>query len=218
VELHPNVNDPVVLRDHADREYRSRVEDLGDGLLVVAQPYDLPADEAFDTGTELSVTWADSGGGLTVLPTRLLAAHAEGTLRLWSLVVTGPAFTEQRRRFVRAAAAGHVALRSAGSNETDAVTGSLIDVSEGAVRCAVGAGAADGFLAGRNEVIAEFRFGTVDFAVPGRVDFLRPTAHPAEFEELVVVFDEPVADADALRKQIFAQQVRTLRARGEGDH
>jgi hypothetical protein len=32
------------------------------------------------------------------------------------------------------------------------------------------------------------------------------------------VFDEPVADADALRKQIFAQQVRTLRARGEGDH
>jgi c-di-GMP-binding flagellar brake protein YcgR len=218
VELHPNVNDPVVLRDHADREYRSRVEDLGDGLLVVAQPYDLPADEAFDTGTELSVTWADSGGGIMVLPTRIQAAHAEGTLRLLSLVVTGPASTDQRRRFVRAAAAGHVALRSAGSNETDAVTGSLIDVSEGAVRCAVGAGAADGFLAGRNEVIAEFRFGTVDFAVPGRVDFLRPTAHPAEFEELVVVFDEPVADADALRKQIFAQQVRTLRARGEGDH
>ena len=218
MELHPNVNDPVLLRDHADREYRSRVEDLGDGLLVVARPHDLPADEAFDTGTELSVAWAGSGGGLTVLPTRLLAAHAEGTLRLWSLVVTGPAFTEQRRRFVRAAAAGDVALRPAAGKKTDAVTGSLIDVSEGAVRCAVGAGAADGFLGGRNEVIAEFRFGTVDFAVPGRVEFLRPTARPAEFEELVVVFDEPVADADALRKQIFAQQVRTLRARGDGDH
>jgi c-di-GMP-binding flagellar brake protein YcgR len=218
VELHPNLNDPVVLRDHADREYRSRVEDLGDGLLVVARPHDLPADEAFDPGTEVSVTWAASDGGVTVLPTRLLAAHAEGTLRLWSLVVTGPAFTEQRRRFVRAAAAGDVALRSAAGNETDAVAGSLIDISEGAIRCTVGAGAADGFLAGRNEVIAEFRFGTVDFAIPGRVEFLRPTARPTQFEELVVVFDEPVADADALRKQIFAQQVRTLRARGEGDH
>lgn len=217
MEPYPNVNDPVVLRDHADREYRSRVEDLGDGLLVVARPHNLPADEAFDAGTEVSVTWADSGGGLTVLPTRLLAAHAEGTLRLWSLVVTGPAYTEQRRRFVRAAAAGPVALRPAGSNEADAVTGTLVDVSEGAIRCTVGAGAADGFLTGRSEVIAEFRFGTVDFAVPGRVEFLRPTAHPAQFEELVVVFDEPVADADALRKQIFAQQVRTLRARGEGD-
>ena len=218
MELHPNVNDPVVLRDHADREYRSRVEDLGEGLLVVVRPHDLPADEAFDPGTEVSVAWADSGGGVTVLPTRILAAHAEGTLQLWSLVVIGPAFTEQRRRFVRAAVAGHVALRSAAGNETDVVTGSLIDVSEGAIRCAVGAGAADRFLAGRNEVIAEFRFGTVDFSVPGRVEFLRPTARPAEFEELVVVFDEPVADADALRKQIFARQVRTLRTRGEGDH
>jgi hypothetical protein len=37
-------------------------------------------------------------------------------------------------------------------------------------------------------------------------------------EELVVVFDEPVTDADALRKQVFAQQVRTLRPRGDDDH
>jgi hypothetical protein len=32
-----------------------------------------------------------------------------------------------------------------------------------------------------------------------------------------VVFDEPVSEADALRKQVFAQQVRTLRARDDED-
>jgi hypothetical protein len=163
----------------------------------------------------MSVVWADSGGGVMVLPTRIMAAHVEGTLRLWSLAVTGQPSREQRRRFVRAAATGPVSLRPAAGDRTGVVTGSLVDVSEGAVRCTVAAGAADGFLAGRHEVIAEFRFGTVDFAVPGSVEFLRPTAHPAELEELVVVFDEPVADADALRKQLFAQQVRTLRTRGD---
>jgi len=217
VELHPNLNDPVVLRDHADREYRSRVEDLGDDLLVVARPHDLPADEPFDSGTELSVAWADADGGVKVLPTRILSAHTEGTLRLWSLVVTGPASAQQRRRFVRVPATGLVALRPADDEKADLVKGNLIDVSEGAVRCTVGAGAADRFLTGDNQVVAEFRFGASDFAIPGRVEFLRPTAHPAQFEELVVVFDEPVADADALRKQVFAQQVRTLRARGEDD-
>lgn len=215
MELHPNVNDPVVLRDHADREYPSRVEDLGEGLLVVARPHDLPADETFGRGTQLNVVWADADGVVTLLPTRIMAAHVEGSLQLWSLAVTGPAVREQRRRFVRVAATGPVTFRSA-ADETEVVTGSLVDVSEGAVRCTVRAGAADGFMGDRNQVIAEFRFGTVDFAAPGRVEFLRPTTHPAELEELVVVFDEQVADA--LRKQVFAQQVRTLRMRGEGDH
>jgi hypothetical protein len=206
-----------VLRDGDDREFRSRVEDLGDNLLVVARPHDLPWDESFDTGTELTVAWADDRGGVTVLPTRILSGHTEGTLRLWSLVVTGPATAQQRRRFVRVHAAGPVVIRPAGDSGADAVTANLVDVSEGAIRCTVRAGAADGFLTGHNDVVAEFRFGASDFAVPGKVEFLRPTARPAEVEELVVVFDEPVSEADALRKQVFAQQVRTLRARDDED-
>jgi hypothetical protein len=86
------------------------------------------------------------------------------------------------------------------------VTGSLIDVSEGGVRCAVEAGAADVFLTGSDQVIAEFRFGSAVYTIPGRAEFLRASARPAEFEELVVVFDEPVAAAEALRNEVFAQQ------------
>lgn len=215
METHPNLNDPVVLRDGADREYLSRVEDLAVGLVVVARPLDLPADEAFDPGTEMNLVWVDGTGVSTVLPARILAAHAEGSLQLWSLAATGPAFREQRRRFVRVPASGPVVLWPAADAEADPIEGTLLDVSEAAVRCTVGAGAADRFLTSADPVVAEFRFGTEDFAVPGRVEFLRPTAHPAEFEQLVVVFDEPVAEADALRKQVFEAERRTLQARNE---
>ena len=33
--------------------------------------------------------------------------------------------------------------------------------------------------------------------------------------DVVVLFDEPVRDADALRKQVFAQQLRARRARND---
>ena len=212
----PAINDPVLLRDHADREYRSRIEDLANNLLVVAQPHDLPAGESFDPGTDLSVAWVGStGGGVMVLPARILAAHTEGTLRLWSLAVTGPASALQRRRFVRVPAAGRVVLRPTAGTQGEPVVGDLVEASEAAIRCTVIAGASDDLLAGGNQVVAEFRFGAADFAVPGRIEFLRPTTHPAELEQLVVVFDEPAAAADELRKQVFAQQLRTLRTRSE---
>jgi c-di-GMP-binding flagellar brake protein YcgR len=207
VDEHPEVNDPVVLRDHAGDEYASRVVDLGAALVVVARPHDLGGDAAFGTGTELSVAWADSDGAVTVLPTRILAVHGDEK-QLWSLVVTGPAAIGQRRRFERVTATGPVELRPAGGNETAAVTGTLIDISEAALHCSVETGSADAFLGARNEVVATFRFGTADFAIPGRVEFARGTKRPMEIEELVVVFDEPVADAEGLREQALGQQVR----------
>ena len=218
MEQRPKIDDPVVLRDQAGRQYASRVENLGEGLVVVAQPPALPNEEAFLNGTELGVAWAESDAVVTVLPTQILATHAEGASQLWSLVVTGPALMEQRRRVERVDATGPVVLRSPGGNETAAVTGSLIDISEKAVRCTVETGSADGFLSDRNEVITEFSIGTANFALPGRVEFVRATKQPTQFEELVVLFDEPVADVDALRKHIFAQEVRTPLAPGEGDH
>jgi len=208
VELHPNVNDPVLLRDHADREYQSQVEDLGVGLLVVAQPPGLPDDEEFSAGTVLSVAWTDDDGDVQVLPTRIMAAHLRGSLPVWSLVATGPAIAEQRRRVERFPASGSVALRSAAGNDTDVVNGNLVDVSEAAIRCTVEAGTADGFLGSVTEVTAEFRIGTVDFLIAGRAEFLRATKHPADLEELVVLFDEPVAEAEALRDQIAVLQAQ----------
>jgi hypothetical protein len=203
VEEHPNVNAPVVLRDGNGGGHASQVTDLGTGLVVVARPHDLPDDDdTFGAGTDLSVEWADADNTVMELPTRILAVHGDD-MQLWSLVVTGPATIGQRRRFERVAATGPVELRPAQDRTIDAVAGTLIDVSEAALHCSVETGSADAFLGDRNEVVAAFRFGTADFAIPGRVEFSRGTKRPMEIEELVVVFDEPVADADALRKQAF---------------
>lgn len=217
MDLHPILNDPVVLRDQAEREYVSRVENLGVNLLVVARPHDLPAEESVDTGTDLEVVWADSDGVVRVLPTRFMGGQSDGTRELWSLFVTGPTTTAQRRRHVRVPAAGPVALRSASSDELDPVVGNLVDVSEGGVRCSVEVGAGDRFLTGSSAAIAEFRLGDVDFELPGRVEFLRASDRPAELEQLVVVLDEPVANLDALRAQILALQVQASEVEGAAE-
>jgi len=198
-----------VLRDQAGRQLASRVENLGAGMVVVAQPAALPDGEAFGNGTELSVVWAEADDQVAVLPTRILSAHAQGPLQLWSLVVTGPVTVEQRRRVERVQASGPVRLRAPGAPQGAAVNGRLIDLSEKALRCAVVTGSADRFLGGRSEVLAEFGVGGADFAVPGRVEFVRATKHPTEVEELVVLFDEPVVDGDVLRKHLFAQEAAT---------
>jgi c-di-GMP-binding flagellar brake protein YcgR len=202
VEEHPEINDPVVLRDQAGDEHHSRVVDLSTGLVVVARPHDVPGDAAPGAGTDLSVAWADPDGAVMVLPTRILAAHGDEK-QLWSLVVSGPATIGQRRRFERVDVTGPVDLRPADGDETAAVTGTLIDISEAALHCSVATGSADGFFTDRNQVVAIFRLGTADFAIPGRVEFARGTKRPMEIEELVVVFDEPVADAEGLREQVL---------------
>ena len=217
MDVWPDINDPVILRDAAGREYRSRVEDLGPDRLVVARPHDLPADEVFGPDTGVEVTWP-TGRGIGVLPTRIVEAHAEGALRLWSLAVTGEARVEQRRRFVRVPARGPVTLRleeddADGEKSAATVTADLLEVSEAALRCAVDAAVAERIGAGGVAVTASFRFGDGHFAIPGHVDARRPSARPTDVVELVVRFDEPVVDADALRKEAFGQQVRTLRAR-----
>jgi hypothetical protein len=206
MEQRPKVHDPVLLRDRAGRQYASRVENLGEGLVVVAQPPALPGEDALGNGTELDVAWAESDDVVTVLPTRILATHADGAVQLWSLLVTGPALVEQRRRVERVAASGPVMLRPPGGDETATVAGSLVDVSEKAVRCSVAAGSADRFLSDRSEVAAEFALGAATFIIPGRVEFVRATKLPTQFEELVVVFDDPVTEIDALRKHIFAHE------------
>ena len=213
MDLRPDINDPVILRDRAGREYRSRVEDLGPDHVVVARPHDLPVEEVFGPDTEVEITWA-TGRGIGVLPTRIVEERREGALRLWSLAITGAARAEQRRRFVRVSAGGPVTLRLDDDPEgAQTVTAGLVEVSEAALRCAVGVADGERLDPGGVAVTASFRFGDGHFTIPARVESRRPSAHPADVVELVVRFDEPVAEADALRKEVFGQQIRMLRAR-----
>jgi len=196
-----------VLRDGAGRSYRSRVEDLGPGTLTVARPLELPA--AHGPNAEVLVTWSCSRG-IAVLPTRLVGAYDEGQVALLSLAITAEAWVEQRRRFVRVPASGPLTLRMRDEPTAETVTAHLLDISEAALRCAVNPAAAE-LLVDDVGLTATFRFGECEFTIPARVGFCRPTDRPAERAELVVLFDEPVKEADALRKEVYAQQLRISR-------
>lgn len=204
VDSHPAVNVPVMLRPPEGREYRSRVEGSSAGVLTVSAPLDLPAEGGPGPGSELLVTWR-AGRGIAVLPATVLEAFREGELALWSMAPTGPAWLEQRRDFVRVPVTGEMVLQVGDEEPTD-VDARLVDVSEAALRCSVVGTGAD-LVAPEVAVTARFRVGDRDFGIPGRVAFERAGGHP----EVVVVFDEPVRESDALRKQIYAQQLRAAR-------
>jgi c-di-GMP-binding flagellar brake protein YcgR len=202
----PRVNDLVTLFDQDDREYRSRVEGVDDEVLTVARPLDLSADHQFDPGVELLVSWS-TANGVAVLPVRPIAAHTDGLVAIWSLSPTRPGWIEQRRRYVRVPAGGPLALRLRGDGQAvDALSGTMVDLSEGALRCAVNSALADALET--DLVQASFRFGDQQFDIPGRIVFRRSGTQPTQAVQLVVLFDEPVREADLLRRQIFAQQLR----------
>lgn len=212
MDVLPVVNELIVLRDHDEREYQSRVEDLRTGAMTVAQPLDLPVGHTLGPGSDLLATW-HCPRGIAVLPIRLTAVYAEHALRLWSAIITGPGWVEQRRRFVRIPASGPVRLHPVGGEEGAApVPARLIEISEGALRCTISAEALTG-LGEPGPVVADFGFGDEIFAIPGQIRYQRTGVHPDDPMQLVVEFDEPVRDADALRKLIFAQQQRTVRRR-----
>jgi c-di-GMP-binding flagellar brake protein YcgR len=206
VDPQPRVNDLVTLFDQDDREYRSRVEGIDGEVLTVARPLDLSADHRFDAGVELLVSWAATNG-VAVLPVRQIAADTDGLVATWSLSPTRAGWIEQRRRYVRVPAGGPLALRLRGEGQAvEALSGTMVDLSEGALRCAVNAALADALET--DLVQASFRFGDQQFDIPGRIVFRRPGSRSTQVVQLVVLFDEPVREADLLRRQIFAQQLR----------
>lgn len=208
MEFVPAVNDPVVLRAGLGRRHPSRVEGVRRGMLTVARPLDLPATELEEPGTELWVTWPDPRG-VAVLPARLLEVHSEGDVQLWSLALTGPGWVEQRREFVRVGARGPLCLHRVPEEEGD-VFGTMLDLSEAAIHCSLPAPWPDDLDEEQGDVVAEFRLGHSEFSLPAHV------SHGRGRTDVLVVFDRPVGNAARLRREIFAQQLRTLRTRDGG--
>ena len=205
----PSINTLVTLLDADDNEYRSRVEDVATDLVTVARPLDLLSEHEFRVGTELLVSWSCSNG-VAVLPVRLASAQTDGNVPTWSLSPSREGWIEQRRRYVRVPASGPLALRVRGADHAvEALAGTLVDMSEGALRCVVDIAKADELET--DEVNATFRFGDHQFDIPARITFRRSGTQPSEVIQLIVVFDEPVREADLLRRQVFAQQLRAVR-------
>lgn len=207
VELHPAVNDLVVLRTQDDWNHGSRVEGFSHGVVTIARPF---SNNRLEPGEEVMVTWA-SPRGVAVLPTRLVEARIDGGVPVWALAVTGPAWIEQRRDFVRVHAHGQLRLRPRDEEEGATLVGELVDVSEAAIRCSLDARSAAVVGADALEVVVEFHLGRSDFTVPGQVSLCRMQRRPGGPVDVLVLFERPVGTATALRREIFAQQLRVVR-------
>ncbi|MCA1984784.1 MAG: PilZ domain-containing protein [Nocardioides sp.] len=200
----PDVNQPVLLRGH-EGEYASRVEGLDDSALTLARPFGLPLDTTLDEGRPFDVEWT-SAAGMHALPVRVTERSVDGKVRIWHAVPTGPARLLNRRAHVRVAVAIPVTIEL----EDEQVTASLLDVSEAAVRCLVREPlppqSPDSLVGdGGRPVRVRFTLAGQEFALKGSI--LRSTPSQGG-SELIVILPEDERTATAVRRAVFAEQIR----------
>jgi hypothetical protein len=62
-----------------------------------------------------------------------------------------------------------------------------------------------------SHVVCRFRLAGTQFDIPGRVKSRTDDVAPPRLAHVVVLFDQPVAQADLLRRQVFAEQLHQRR-------
>jgi len=201
----PGIGAAVVLRDQDGGEYRSQVQERGEGTLSVRRPAVLAPGAPVLIGDQLTVSWA-AGDNLVGLVRARIATirYAEAGL-LWELAGLAEPWTEQRRQWVRVPAIGPVVL----TERADAIRslapgvaeGELLDVSEVAVRCEVPVAAIWASRRG-GAVGVRFELAGEPVEVEGTILASRvPPAAPSR-REVVVRFEPPAPVAEVLRGYI----------------
>jgi c-di-GMP-binding flagellar brake protein YcgR len=181
----------------------SIVEDVDGAELVVAAPLDLSEGQEPERDERLLVMWEDQAGPHT-LPCSFRSVVAR-ELPQWRVQPDGVAKGDQRRRHVRASTEGQATI----VRDQAVLTGDLLDVSEGGIRCRL---ADAGALAGVGDVVScTFAVGSREMDLRGRVvqvhlEVGRPRVLAISFLDL------SGSQADELRRHVFAEQAR-VRAR-----
>jgi c-di-GMP-binding flagellar brake protein YcgR len=203
----PGVHRLVTITDSDGREYCSRVEDVGDGLLVFARPLTLPVEHEFAVGQPLLASWPDPDG-LTLATVTLIETRAREHLGLWVTAVEDLR-RQQRRQYVRVPAAGPLELTA---TEGGPIAGRLLDVSEAALRCALRTADAEA-MAGAPGLLASFTLAEARFSVPATLLRTEPSRRDDQLAECVLTFDMDEREAAELRRRVFAEQLRLRHAR-----
>lgn len=200
----PDVNQPVLLRGH-EGEYASRVEGLDNGALTLARPFGLPLETSLDDGRPFDVQWT-SAAGMHALPVRVTERSIDGKIRVWHAVPTGPARLVNRRAHVRVAVAIPIVIEVDGER----LTAAGLDVSEAAVRCLLRerlpAPAPDSVVSDRGRPVrVMFTLGGQEFALKGAIFRSTPSQGATE---LIIVLPDDERTATAVRRAVFAEQIR----------
>ena len=177
----------------------SIVEDVIGGEILLGAPLDLAEGQEPTNGERLLVMWEDLAGPHT-LPCAF-AAVVPRELPQWRVHPDGVARDDQRRRHVRATTDGSITI----VRDHEAITASLIDLSEGGVRCRFESADA---IAGVGDLVScIIRIGLKELDLRGRIvqvhlDLGKPRVLAISFLDLTL------AQADELRRHVFAEQAR----------
>lgn len=214
----PEVHRLVTIADEDGHEFCSRVEDVGDGMLVLARPLTLPLEHQFDIGRPLLVSWPDPEG-LTVAIVKLVGTRARGHLGLWVTEVE-ELYRQQRRQFVRVPALGPIELAATGGEPGEPfphVAGHLLDLSEAALRCALRPADAEA-VAGAANLLASFALDGDRFTLPVTMLRSEPSRRDERVLECVLTFRIDDRGAAELRRRVFLEQLRLRRASRRSEH
>ena len=193
----PAVNVLVrVRRDGEPEVHRSRVESIAEPQLLIAAPELSPTRPRPVNGDRLSLQRSTLRGACTLLV--LFESHESARVPVWRVSPYGELQLTQRRRYARASAAGPVSLL--GMRARTPATGSLVDVSEGGLRCRMPTGSAE-----VNELVhVNLQLDGEALELPGEVLLVQDASR--DYDEVVVVFDADGATAEGLRRYVFARQ------------
>jgi hypothetical protein len=208
VSTTPRVHCLVTLTDQLGRQFRSRIEDLGDGTLVLARPLDLPVEHAFGIGAPVLLSWPDRAGIVSV-DTELVESQLPGRLGCWLVRELGPYRIQQRRQYVRVPVPGLARLSFTGDpgRSRGPLTARLMHVSEAALRCALPLDEVGG-ISLHDQAVVGFTMGISAFQFEATVVELEPAARDKAVVELVLAFRIDEGQAATLRRLVFAEQLR----------
>lgn len=205
-------------------EASSRVEDVvttrpgnptGVELLVAAPRFSGDVDRP-ERDTPCLVTWLTQRG-IHELPTVYRGSErVHDTVRVWRLRVTGPAYRVQRRRFFRVPCSFPVVLhrdteQAPAADAERTLSGFTLDLSEGGARCAVNGPALESGARVRLSLAID---GELLEAPAVVIRAEQGGAGQPDRYELALCFEASDAYSDALRRIVFAEQLRSRRLAG----
>lgn len=199
----PPINGLLHIEVSGNLTFRSRVEDIDGTVFSLAAPIGAGDLELPEPGADLGLVWLEPGKRWS-MPVRLLAV-SRGIPSVWKVEPTGPADLSSRRNFVRGGGGGAAVVRRTTPPITEDV-GTIVDVSEGGVRCRM----PTGDFVQQDSVRVQLAIGDRILEVPGAVLSVRPNREE-HCLDVVVTYELKEAEASIIRRHIFAWELEQRR-------
>jgi hypothetical protein len=202
----PQPGDIVMIIDEDGLEYRSSVESAAqDGRIALLRPDGLALGAPLLIGDAMTMTWTAGESKVGMARTRLAGMRRVEDRPVWDAELIGEPWEIERRAHIRVPVDGAVTVSQIVEDDSPtagrSATGTLVDISPAAVRCAV---AAREIWASRrhSQVIVVFELDANSYQLAGHVLSGEIARRDASLRDVIVTFDESAADLKRLQSYL----------------